>query len=84
VRCEAALPRHEYLPETLPRSEVVVGLVEEAVTQTGTYDGGNQKGVKQGIEQRLGDALALKEPLEDIPAKYESRYKEQGVPSNAQ
>ena len=42
VTGKSAFPGHENLEETLPGAEIVVRLIEDAVTQTGSHDGGNQ------------------------------------------
>ena len=81
VTRQAALPGHENLPEALPAAEVIVGLVEDAVTQAGAHDGTDQQGVQQRVEQFLAHALTAEEPPEDIPAQDESRDEQQAVPA---
>ena len=70
---ETAFPRHEYLSESLPAAQIVVRLIEEAMTQAGTYYGSYQKGVEKRIKKGLGHALPPEEPSEYEPTEYESR-----------
>ena len=78
---EAALPRHEDLPEALPAAQVVVRLVEQAVPEAGAHDGADQQGIEQRVQQFRVDLLALEEPFEDEPAQDEAAHEQERVPA---
>ena len=84
VAGEPALPRLEDLPEALPAAEIIVRLIEEAVAEARAYDGGYQQGIKQRVEQLGLDALALEEPLEDVPSQDEAGDEQQRIPPDSE
>lgn len=81
MACEAAFPRHENLQEALPAAEIVVGLVEYAMSQPGADDGTEKERIQQRVKKVFAHALPLEEPLENIPAKYEPAHEKQRIPS---
>ena len=47
VAGKASFPGHENLEEALPGTEIVVRLIEDAMAQAGSHDGGNQHRAEQ-------------------------------------
>ena len=81
---QAALPGHEYLPEALPRAEVIVWLIEAAVPEACAHYGGYQKRIEKRIQEFFLDAFAAEEPAENVPSENESRDEQQAVPTHLQ
>ena len=71
MTCKSSLPGHEYLQEAGPAAEIIVRLVEEAVSEPCAYDGGYQQCIEERIEEALLDFLAAEEPGEDVVTEYE-------------
>lgn len=84
MACESAFPRHEYLQKALPASEIVVRLVEDAMSESGAYYRGYQEGIEQWIQQVLRDAFSSEKPSEDVPSQDEAWYEQYGIPSEAE
>jgi hypothetical protein len=84
VACETTFPRHEYLPESLPASEVVIRLVEETMAQTRSHNGSYEKCIKERIQKRYRNSLPFEESFEDKPSEDESRYEKDRIPSEFQ
>ena len=78
---QSSLPRHEDLPEALPASEIVIRLIEDAVTQTRSDDGTYQECIEKRIQERLRNILPSEEPSEDIPSEYEAGNEQKSVPA---
>ncbi len=81
VAGQSPLPRHEYFHEALPASEVVFRLIEDAVTQTGTYDGTDKKRIEKRVQKRLRYILSVNEPFEYIPSENETGDEQESVPA---
>ena len=77
VACESAFPRHEYFPECLPAAEIIVRLVEKAMSETGADDCTYQEGIKEGVKQGFRHSFPSEETSEDEPSEYESRDEKQ-------
>ena len=73
VTCETALPRHEDLLESLPAGKIIVRLVEEAMSETGTNDRSYQKSIKKRIQKTFRHTFPSEEASEDVPSEDESR-----------
>ena len=72
VTCKSSLPRHKDLPEALPAAKIVVRLIEQTVSESGSYDRTDKESIEKRIQKSLRNALPLEEPLEDLPAKDKS------------
>ena len=80
VTRETALPRHENLREARPRAEVIVRLIEEAVSQTRPDNRGNQQSVKQIVQKRTDlNPLVFEKMSEYVPTDDESRNEENRI-----
>ena len=53
VACEAAFPHLEYFQESLPGTEEIARLVEQAVPQAGSHQGSEEKRVEEWVEYLL-------------------------------
>ena len=84
VAGQAAFPRHENLPESLPASEIIIGLVKDTMSEPGTYNGSYQKRVQQWIKQGDRYAFPLEKPFENVPSENESRYEKYRIPTDRQ
>ena len=69
---KASLPWHENLPESFPTSEIVIRLIEQAMSKTGTDNCTYEQRVEKRIKKGHWHVLSGKEPFEDIPTEYES------------
>jgi hypothetical protein len=56
----------------MPASQIIIRLIEKAVTQTGSYDGSDKQGIQQRIEKRLRNSLPSEKASEDKPSQNES------------
>ena len=80
VTRETALPWHENLREASPRAEVIVRLIEEAVSQTRPDNRGNQQSVKQIVQKRTDlNPLIFEKVTEYVPTDDESRNEENRI-----
>ena len=77
VTGQTSLPRHEYLPESLPAAQIIVWLIEQTVSQAGTYDSTDEESVEKRIKKGLRHSLTTEEASEDEPSENESRYEKQ-------
>ena len=77
---EAAFPGHEDFPEALPTAQIIVWLIEEAVPQTGAYDGADKKHIQHGIQEALADFFPTDETAHDVPAQDEPADKQDRIP----
>ena len=78
---KSTFPRHEYFPESLPASEIVIRLIEDTVAKTGTNDGSDQKCVEKRIQKCLRYILSSEKPPEDVPSQNETGNEQQSVPT---
>ena len=74
---ETSLPRHKDLTESLPAAEIIVRLVEEAVSETGTDDSSYEKCVEERIKKTFRHSPSPEEASEDEPSENESRDEKQ-------
>ena len=72
VACKSTFPRHEYLPESFPATQIIVWLIEQTMTQTGTHNRSDKQRVEKRIKKLYRHTLSLEEPLEDIPSEDKS------------
>ena len=82
VAGKASFPGHENLEEALPGTEIVVRLIEDAMAQAGSHDGGNQHRAEQRVEKRGRGSFPLEEPLEKIPAQHETEGEKKSIPAD--
>ena len=69
---ESSFPRHEDFPEAFPAAQVVVGLIEKAVSQTRSHDCAYEQGIEQRVKEFRTYLLLLEEHLEDVPSEDET------------
>ena len=81
---KSALPRHKDFQKAFPAAEIIIGLVKDAVSEPGSYDCCNQQCIEQRVKKFKGQFFSLEEPLEEVPAEYESGNKQESVPSDLQ
>ena len=65
---KSTLPWHEYLPEPLPAAKIIIRLIEETMSQTGTDYRAYQKSIKERIKKGYRDSFPFEEPFEDEPS----------------
>ena len=68
---ESSLPRLKHLQEALPAAEVVLRVVENAVTQAGTDNHTDQHGVEKRIEKFLVNSFPAIETADHVPSENE-------------
>ena len=80
VAGQATLPGHEDFPESGPTAEVVIRLIEDAVSQPGAHDGADQEHIQQGVQQGGVYLFPYEETLHDVPAQDEAAHEQQRIP----
>ena len=72
---------HEHLNEMGTRREEIVGLIEQAVAQTGTHQNANEAIDEQRIEQFVLDFLVFIQPFHHEIAAHEAYEPAHAIPS---
>lgn len=84
VARQAAVPGLENLQESFPGGKIILRLVEDTVTETGSDNRCNQQGIQQRIQDFFADSFPPDEPAEDEITDDETGHKQQGIPANAE
>ena len=69
---KSSFPRHEDFPESFHAAQIIIRLIEEAMSKTGTYDGTYKKSIQKRIQQSFRHAFPSEEASEYEPSKDES------------
>lgn len=77
---QTALPRHENLPEAFPAAEIIVRLIEDAVSEPCAHYSADKQGIKQRVKQLHRHTFPLEEPLEDEPSEHEPCHEKNRIP----
>ena len=78
------MDRQEHLYDALPRGEEVIGLIEDTMSQTGTYQDAHEAIDEQGFKFLVGDALLLIQPAHHQIGQCQSDEPHQRVPADAE